>query len=185
LSQRIALEQAQLARLDELLQPLAGDVTKPQIILKKTPAQLVASLRSEIDSYDQTDELFIELQSYLQRYKRNGQRAAIWHACAGRSDHIDCEALILLNDRVPESKDVRVYELPAGNVASVVHADGEETIESSYIAARRWIKAQGYDLAGPNREVYWPELHWQSDPAGLTEIQFPIFIAPKTVAAGG
>ncbi|MCI0390733.1 MAG: MerR family transcriptional regulator [Acidobacteria bacterium] len=184
LSQRIALEQSQLARLDALLQPLAGEVTKQQITLKKIPAALVASIRAEIDSYDQADELFIELQHYLRRHKCGGQRAAIWHACAGRNDHIDCEALILLNGRAPESKSVRVYELPSGNVASVVHEGGEETIERSYIAVRRWIKANGYDLAGPNREVYWSEAHVQTSVCGLTEIQFPISIMPKTAAAG-
>ncbi len=184
LSQRIALEQAQLARLDALLQPVAGDAIAPQITLKKTPAQLVASLRPKIDSYDKADELFIDLQKYLQPFKRHGQRAAIWHACAGRSDHIDCEALVLLNERAPENARVRVYEMPAGVVASVIHDGGEETIENSYIAAKRWIKSQGYDLAGPNREVYWPEAHGRHVSAGLTEIQFPIFISPKTVAAG-
>jgi effector-binding domain-containing protein len=92
--------------------------------------------------------------------------------------------LILLNDRAPESKTVRVYELPSANVASVAHEGGEETIERSYIAVRGWIQAYGYDLAGPNREVYWPEAHVQTSVVGLTEIQFPIAIGPKTAAAG-
>ena len=79
---------------------------------------------------------------------------------------------------------MRVYELPAGTAASVIHQGADEIIEQSYRVARRWIKAQGYALAGPNREVYWPAAHAQADAGGLIEIQFPIFIGPKPIAAG-
>jgi DNA-binding transcriptional MerR regulator len=186
LSQRIALAQVQLAQIDAWLQQLsaADEIAEPTIVLKQTPSQLVASVRATIDEYEETDELFDELQHHLRRYGRTGQRATIWHACAVRSDHIDCEALILLSERVPESRRVRVYELPAGTAASVIHQGADEMIDQSYRAARRWIKAQGYTPAGPNREVYWPAAHGQADADGLTEIQFPIFLGPKTIAAG-
>lgn len=186
LSRRIALEQLQLAQVDAWLQQLSSpaQTVEPPIVLKQTPAQLVASMRATIDTYEQADEMLDELQHYLRRYQRTGQRAAIWHACAGSSDHIDCEALILLNQCVPESKRVRIYELPAGTSASVIHQGNEETIEQSYQALRRWLKAQGHRPAGPNREFYWPEAHAHAGATGLTEIQFPISIAPKTVVTG-
>jgi len=186
LSQRIALAQVQLAQVDSWLQQLSepAKMAGPPIMLKQTPPQTVASMRSTINTYEEADELFDELQHYLGRYQRTGQHAAIWHSCAGYSDQIDCEALILLNQRVPESKRVRVYELPASTAASVIHQGSDETIEQSYRAVRHWIKAQGYTLAGPNREVYWPEAHVQDSAADLTEIQFPISIALKAIAAG-
>src|SRR5215470_9414106 len=98
LSRRIAQEQAQLIQVDAWLQQLSGSaqIAEPPIVLKQAPAQLVASVRATLDDYEEAEGLFGELQHYLRRYQRAGQRAAIWHTCAGSSDHIDCEALILL-----------------------------------------------------------------------------------------
>jgi DNA-binding transcriptional MerR regulator len=185
LSQQIALAQVQLAQVDAWLQQLPAPVKRVEspIMLKQTDPQMVASLRATIDTYEEAYELFDELQHYLGRYQRTGQRATIWHACGKRSSQIDCEALILLNQRVPESKWVRVYELPTSTAASVVHQGSDDTIEESYRAVRHWVKAQGYTLVGPNREVYWPEAHAQAGTADLTEIQFPISIARKAGTA--
>jgi len=80
---------------------------------------------------------------------------------------------------VPECKGVRVYELPPSTAASVIHQGSEETIEQSYRAVRRWIKARGYMVAGPNREFYWPEAHTNAGAAGLTEIQYPVSIQSR------
>jgi DNA-binding transcriptional MerR regulator len=188
LSQRITREQAQLAQVDAWLQQLRGSAgagsgaaADPLVVLKQTPVQLVASVRAVLASYDEAEELFNELQHHLRRHQRSGQRAAIWHACAHSGAQIDCEVLIWLNQRVPEKGRVRVYELPASTAASVIHQGEDETIEQSYRVARRWIKAQGYTLAGPNREVYWPEAHAQ---ASLTEIQYPVLIASRTNSTG-
>lgn len=184
LSRRIASEQAQLAQVDAWLQELTTGAPAQQIVLKQTPTQFVASMRSTLSSYDDADELFIELQDYLRQYKRTGQRAAIWHACAGSSDHIDCEALILLEDRVPENNRVRVYELASDTVATIIHEGSEETIEQSYRDVRGWIKSHGYALAGPTREYYWQEARAHSDASEITEIQYPIFIKPQPIPAG-
>src|SRR5262249_11205278 len=96
---------------------------------------------------------------------------------------IDCEALIWLHQRVPEKRRVRVYELPANTAASVLHQGKDETIEQTYRVARRWIKAQGYQMTEPNLEIYWPDA--QAGASSLTEIQFHVFITPKPTSAGG
>lgn len=183
LSQRITREQAQLTQVDVWLRQLgdAGATAEPLVIIKQAPVQLVASLRATLASYDDAEELFSELQHHLRRHQRGGQRAAIWHACANRDAQIDCEALIWLKQPVPEKGRMRMYELPAISAASVIHYGKDETIEQSYRAARRWIKEQGYTLAGPNREIYWPAAQAQSS---LTEIQYPLFIASRTNSTG-
>jgi|RhiMethySRZTD1v2_1073278.scaffolds.fasta_scaffold2075320_1 GyrI-like small molecule binding protein len=70
----------------------------------------------------------------------------------------------------------------AVTAASVLHQGKDETIEQTYRVARRWIKAQGYQVTEPNREIYWPDA--QAGASSLTEIQFPIFITPKPTSAG-
>jgi DNA-binding transcriptional MerR regulator len=184
LSQRITREQAQLAQVDAWLQQLiaATSAEESLIAVKQAPAQLVASVRATLGSYDEAEELFSELQHHLRRHQRSGQRAAIWHACANSGRQIDCEALIWLHQRVPEKRRVRVYELPASTAACVLHQGKDETIEQTYRVARRWIKAQGYQMTEPNREIYWPDA--QAGASSLTEIQFPVFITPKPTSAG-
>ena len=75
---------------------------------------------------------------------------------------------------------MRVYELPADTAASVIHHGADESIEQTYRATRRWIKARGYRPAGPSREIYWPGA--QAGASSLTEIQFPVFVTPQPVA---
>lgn len=181
LSQRIAREQAQLAQVDAWLQQLtnAESSAAALITLRQIPVQLVASVRSTLDSYDEAEELFSELQHYLRPYQHgrgSAQRAAIWHGCASRSEQIECEALIWLQRRVPEKGCVRVYELPASTAACVLHQGADDTIEQTYRATRRWIKTQGHQIAGPNREVYWPDAHAAA--SEVTEIQFPVLLKP-------
>ena len=66
--------------------------------------------------------------------------------------------------------------LPAVTVASVVHHGPLQRLPEAYTAVVGWIEAQGYRIAGPNRELY---VHYsvparQDDPSYVTEIQFPI-----------
>lgn len=183
LSRRISHEQAQLAQVDAWLTQFnhAGSPDEPLIALRPIPAQLVASVRGTLNAYDEIEELFGELQHSLKRHQQSGRRGAIWHACASRNEYIECEALILLQERVPEKGRMRVYEMPANTAVSLIHQGADDMIEESYRAARRWIKSQGYSTAGPNREIYLPNAENAS--VDFTEIQFPILFAPNKTAA--
>ncbi|HZS04242.1 MAG TPA: MerR family transcriptional regulator [Blastocatellia bacterium] len=176
LSRRIAREQARLRQVEVWLAQVEreGRVPDHEIALRQVAPRLVASVRDRIDSYDDTAELFAELSRHLKKHHAAGQRAAVWHACAGQSERIDCEAVILLNSPVPESKRVKVYRLPATVNACLIHEGSDETITQAYRAAHSWIKAQGYAIAGPLRELYWQGGVAQDDSFGVTEIQYPI-----------
>src|SRR5262245_48977359 len=67
LSRRIALEQVQLAQLDAWLEQLSppAQIVESPVLLKQVPAQLVASVRATINTYEEADELLDELQHYL------------------------------------------------------------------------------------------------------------------------
>src|SRR5262249_4879232 len=149
------------------------------VVLKQVSPQLVASVRDTIDSYDEAAELFVEINRHLKRHNVSGQQAAIWHACAHRGNRIDCEAAIFLAAPVPDSKRVRVYELPASTSACIIHQGSDDTVEQSYATVRSWIGAQGYVIGGPNRELHWQsssinQQFRQLGQANMTEIQYPI-----------
>lgn len=177
LSCRITKEQARMVQVETWLTQIERENSIPdyEIGLKQVPSQLVASMRAQIASYEETTELFAEINHHLKKYDATGQYGALWHACASEGRQIDCEAFIFLNDLVPANKRVRVYELPASTNACITHQGGDETITQAYVIVRAWIKAHGYVIAGPNRELYWQSGIALNDNLGVTEIQYPIF----------
>jgi DNA-binding transcriptional MerR regulator len=182
---KIAQEQARLGQIETWLRQIEqeGSVPDYAIKLKEVPAQFVASLRERVDSYEQADELFNEMARHLKKYNAYGRSGTVWHVCAGQSKSIDCEAFITLNHPVPESKRVKVYELPASLVACAVHQGGDETIPQAYRTLRRWIKNNHYRIAGPTREIYWEGSVVQNNDFGITELQYPILKPPSATAA--
>jgi effector-binding domain-containing protein len=73
----------------------------------------------------------------------------------------------------PDGDRVRVVDLPAIKVASVVHRGPIDNIGPVYEALVRWIEDSGNQLAGRSRELYH---HWDdADPnASVTELQMPL-----------
>ncbi|HKA19973.1 MAG TPA: MerR family transcriptional regulator [Blastocatellia bacterium] len=185
LSRRIAKEQARLSQVESWLMQIEREgsrVPDYEITLRELAPQWVASRRDRLSSYEDASELFTELNRYLKRH--NGRHAARWHVCAGQGERIDCEALVLLNRPVPESKRIVVYELPAGANACVIHEGSDETIPEAYVAAHSWIKSNGYKIDGPPCELYWQESVAKPDVSDVTEIRYPILKMPRSASVG-
>ena len=74
---------------------------------------------------------------------------------------------------VPESDRVRIVDLPAIEVASVIHRGSMESVTATYEALVSWIERNGLQIAGRSRELYH---EWNtSDPSQcVTELQMPI-----------
>jgi len=177
---KICDEQRRLARVKTWLTQLehAGRLPDYEITIKQVAPRWVASMRNPLDSYADAGHLLAELDGYLRRQGTSGQHGAIWHACTGREQKIDCEALVFLREPVPGSQRVRVYELPASSMAAVIHQGSDETCARAYQAARSWIESQGHAVVGPNRELYWHEGREADADSSVTEIQFPIIASP-------
>ncbi len=180
---RIAQEQARLARIALRLQQIEQANDAYDIRLKKLDAQWVASLRDSIEAYDEIGVLYQEIYAVLPKYALEGIAAAVWHDESYRERQIDAEALIFLNgpvevspSRVQINSRVQIKQLPAVQVMSVVHEGAIDRIELAYQAVMQWIEQQSYRISGPNRELY---LHVAmpfraDDVSSVTEIQFPI-----------
>src|SRR5262249_23081921 len=133
---------------------------------------------------DEAAELFLELEGHLKKHNVQGQQAAIWHACFGQADRVDCEALAILPREVPESKRVAVYEIPASLNACLVYQGTDEFISQAYSAARSWIAAHGYTISGPLSELYWQGGVAQDQGPGVTEIRYPVLKSSTHSLAG-
>jgi effector-binding domain-containing protein len=178
IQQRMVQEQAQLTRVEARLKLIEMENSMPDydVIVKNVDPQLVASLRDTLPSYQHVGQLFEELYTYLQRYGADGLGVAIWHDEGYKASDVDGEAVAYLKEPVPEGKRIKVYELPATQMASVIHHGSYNTFNKAYHAALKWIEVNGYEVVGPNREVYLYNTSpvQQDDPSYVTEIQFPV-----------
>ena len=184
LADRIAQERARLEQVETWLSQIEcqGRVPEYEILLKQTPPQWVASMRNMLASYEEAEELFAQVAHYLKKHHITGERGAIWHTCESQGKTIDCEALIFLKEPVLESKQVKVYTLPASTDACVIHQGSDATLPQAYQVLHSWIKANAYSIAGPIREIYWSNEEREDDSPGVIEIRYPILKARKGVS---
>ncbi len=81
------------------------------------------------------------------------------------------------DQKVAETDQVRVVELPATPVAAFVHHGTMEDIAPAFEALMLWTIDSGHASSAPSRELYH---HWDEDnPAGhVTELQLPLDHGP-------
>jgi len=163
LEETVRRDRARLARAEARLRALelSGEPTAHDVAMRIVPRRLVASVRDFLASHGEEARLFDELaRGYV---APSWGRGAIFHACA--RGMVDCEALVFVPSPATGRGRVRVRELPAERVASLVYRDNTEYMVA-YRAMRAWLAASGARAAGPKREIYLDR--------SRTEIQLPI-----------
>lgn len=77
------------------------------------------------------------------------------------------------DQKLPDTDDVRVVELPAVPVASVLHRGPMESFTDTFLAVVHWIDANGYEIADRSRELYHKVTRDDPD-ATIVELQIPV-----------
>lgn len=176
-------EQAVLDHVEAWIRQIDRDGSLPahEIVVRPEKARLVASLRDTLRSYQDAEALFEEVEHHLNKHNALGRRGAIWHTCESKHRAIDCETLVFLEQSVPCTRRIQVYELPGSRVACTLHCGSDDELPKAYTTMRAWMKDHRYRTAGPNREIY---LDWEPETeSGVTEIQFPVIPKPVTDCA--
>jgi DNA-binding transcriptional MerR regulator/predicted transcriptional regulator YdeE len=174
---RVREEQDRLARLAARLRLIEreGDMNK-EVVLKEIAPQWIASVRGIIPAYPAVGMLYGELFGTLGPAAISGLPVAIWHDGEHKESDIDGEAGVYLKQAVQARGRVKVYELPAAAVASVIHQGAYNRLSEGYDAVLRWVEANGYRISGPVREIYLKcsQPVRQDDESYVTEIQIPV-----------
>lgn len=179
--QQIADEQARLARIQARLRQIESEDTMPEydVVVKMVPAMVIASRTVTIPTNDQVpvylDTALFEAYNYAQTHgaRAIGDWFAIWHQPAEIHANEVAEAAVPIDHAVPSSDQVKVYELPRTQVASLIHHGAFEDLVQEHTALLRWIEANGYEIAGLYREIYIK--HDRNNMAdAATEIQYPV-----------
>jgi DNA-binding transcriptional MerR regulator len=179
--QRLTEEQARLERISARLRhiELEDTLSDYAIVLKTVPSMLVASYTVTIPTNDQVGDYlntaYTEAYTHIHQNgaKPAGPHLAIWYQAAEVHANEVAEAAVPIDHSIPASETVKVYELRQVQVASVVHHGDFDNFTQEHTALLKWIESNGYDIAGPYREVYIN--HNPSDMSeAATEIQYPV-----------
>jgi DNA-binding transcriptional MerR regulator len=153
-----------LARIETALHELDQHQTPIDVIVKRQPSALIASIRSRVDKYEDIEACERELHATLPEGSANDLCGVLWHRCAD-SDYLEGEAFVGLNRKLLRNSAFELRQLPSATLACAYCANEEQSAEDAYDALRTWMRRRGYRLSGPKREIYRNE---------LLEIQFPL-----------
>jgi len=192
LQQQVAQEQARLARVEVRLKQIEqeNEMSTIEPIIKKVDAQLVAAIRDIAPSYGEQGALWAELATYIDPHRLNIEEpvVTVYYDTEYRERDVDLEVVVPINRPIPATNRVRVYQLPgAETMACALHQGNFDTLSQTYTALLKWIETNGYQIVGPNREVYLrccdfgltqstinPDFVTDTPANFLTEVQFPV-----------
>jgi DNA-binding transcriptional MerR regulator len=172
LERSILRQSTQLSELDSRLALSDLALADAPIEVRREPSRWVASVADRLSAASEVAELFVELRRAL-GWPGAGREGVLWHRCAGEGG-LSAEAFVEVPCSTRARGRMRVFELPAAEVASLRTVDDEGPAELGYRALRAWMLREGQTLQGPKRELALP-----AEP-GWLEIAFPF----RAVAAG-
>jgi DNA-binding transcriptional MerR regulator len=182
IEQNVAEEQARLRRVEAHLRALERSTTMPlhDVVIKQADPIRLAEATGTAPGYgsDNLGPLFTRLiPQVLDHLTRAGARPGV---TVGHYEWPQDDGSVVLHagfdigdQDVASTEVVRVVDLPAVQVASVIHRGTMEGIEPAFEALIRWIEDGGYRLAGPSRELYH-EFHHEDPTRHVTELQVPV-----------
>jgi effector-binding domain-containing protein len=192
INQQLADMQSQLTEVEVRLQQIEREeqIATYDVILKRVEPLLVASVRAILPNHSAVGSLFGEVYEALGLHvgqalgshpEEGGQTLVLWYDTEFKESDVDGAAAFLLRCRVPESGRMGVHELPAATMAATIHHGSYDTIGDAHEAVLRWLEANGYRIAGPDREInlYNRVPIRLDDPSYVTEIQYPVEKAVK------
>ena len=152
-----------------------------EVILKTVEPMTIASARETITPENMRERCLALLDKVFQalneqNIKHTGTTLALYHDNSEKG--VDTEMAVVLEQTLPPTThhDVRLQTLPQAQMASVVYKgsfNAFDTVGNIHVDIGKWIEANGYQITGASREIYWqPPENYSQD--GVMEIQYPV-----------
>lgn len=168
-----------------------GTMVDDDVILKSVPAQPIYATRNTLGNLFDGVDVFGEIMQLVPGRvgaKTLSHLIAIIHGDAFKIENADVEMGFLLKDSVdmplllPSGREIEMRILPAEEtVVSAVRVGPFENGYESYAQLGRWVENNGFELAGPAREIFIEPPGGPTDP--VCEIQFPVKARQKSLSA--
>jgi len=186
LEQSLAAEAARLRHIESRLTQIEeqGSLGDYDVVLKSAPVVSILSTRA---TYPRFDDAIAALQEVSRAVRMQVAAAAreniiVVAHCDFDDENLDLEIGVTLSRqvnkpvRLPSGVQMAMAELPASDSLATIVRSGP--LYQSHLAFGRlgvWMEANGYQIAGPCREVFLDmpfQAPGQGDPT--VEIQFPV-----------
>ncbi|MBN2115333.1 MAG: MerR family transcriptional regulator [Anaerolineales bacterium] len=167
-----------LERLEARLNLIEQENRPPnyEVILKRVEPLRVASVRRMIPSYWDEGPLWLDLFNQLQEAGIAVSAPCLTLYHSGEPE-IDAEVCAPLPADLRSAGGLSIRTLPSvETMASTIHQGSYAGLANAYAALVKWIDANGYSLAGPDRALYLrlPVEYYRQDQNAITEMQVPI-----------
>lgn len=93
---------------------------------------------------------------------------------ADEAGNADIEVCVPIAEKIPESDEIRCYELSGGKNARIIHKGPYEACVPAYERLFAWLLENGLTLTGPIREAYLNDPREVAPEEILTIISAPI-----------
>ncbi|MBN1371755.1 MAG: MerR family transcriptional regulator [Anaerolineaceae bacterium] len=173
--------QGQLERMERIearLRLLEQNERVPsyEVVIKQVEPIRVFSEQGKVSSYWEVDPLWMRLHERLGA-RKPAATGPYFTLCHASEPEIELEVCMpVAMDAEVDGLDAHV--LPAvESMACTVHHGPFTGLITGFTALMTWVDANGYIIAGPDREIYLqlPEPgHFDSDPSAITELQIPV-----------
>ncbi len=180
LKQKLDAEAERLRRVEEWLIQIEKEGKMPdyEIVLNKTSPQNVVAIREILPNYSATGKLFQKIAPYIFRSgsQITGPPMSIIYDEGFKEKDVDVEVAFPIAKDVPSKGEFKCKELPGcDQMATTIHKGKYETVGGAYSALGKWIEANGYQIIGPCREIYFTDPSSGTPPSEyVTEIQLPV-----------
>lgn len=177
--QQLATEQTRLDRIAARLKQIEQEdgMSEFEVALKTVSPMLVASCTVTIPTNDQVSDFlgraFAEVGNHITANdaKWVGPCGAFWHQGSEVLENEVAEAVIPIDHMIPGTASVQVYEVPATQVASVVHHGAFDSLPQMHRALHEWMEINQYQTVGSYREFYH---NTQDRENSVIEVQYPV-----------
>jgi effector-binding domain-containing protein len=171
-------EQARLRRIESRLSQIEQENQMPQyeVLIKKADPIKVAAIRDTLPNYASIGQLINEAFGKL-GIAPAGPPIAIYHDKEFKESDVDVEAAVPITSvELPQHERLKLRTLPGvEQMASLLHQGSYDDFVSVYQVLMTWIETNGYQVAGPSREIYLRGPESGEDPSNyMTEVQLPV-----------
>lgn len=177
-ARRVGEETDRLSRLSSRIRLIEKENDMSyDVVIKGLPKQSIASLREIVPAYSAIGMLYSKLAERMgPKMAQTGMSVAVWHDTEHKEHDVDAEAGFLLRADVGCVEGVDIHDLPETLAACTVHNGAFQRLGDAYDALLKWVSENGYEIAGPLREIYllMTKPVRQDDESYVTEIQVPV-----------
>jgi predicted transcriptional regulator YdeE/DNA-binding transcriptional MerR regulator len=172
LAARVDEELARLSRVEQRLRQLEQEKsgTQLEVAVKPVPAQTILTAQIVAANEGMIHPARKSLQNLLQNYLERAQLkpASPWFALTDDIPYVETDLEITLGVGVNlrggqragdwSGTPVSLQELAAvPSMASIIHTAEAIALPQTYTALYAWTQTNGYQIAGPFREIYLPD----------------------------